>query len=885
MHFMVSVVGRPKRVLLGDVPYPTTRELALLLLLERLEVDPDSLRADVITQEGIARGTGAAQSVVSRVITTLEENGLVQPKLGRKLHGRRQVRTYQLTQRGLQEAKSVRERMRSAVLELRFPNGSRERRRLSEIPALLGRRAARYTNVLVAAPRGSLDVASFSEVGAAGSPPAIVGSEIRAPRRFFGRREELGALQCFLDRHGARVFVIWGAPGIGKTTLAIQFALQNPEREFSYVALVPEDTANSLMEKVLRGLSLGIPRPPETLEDVQGALAGFKERWEASRSVLILDQVHALADEARQALASIVRAVGVTSRRGLILISRGRPDVYSRSSVTRGIQVTELCLGRLDMESSRAFAEHGGMAPDQVDLAVRACRGNPLLLSLVAFRGESPSEARANFREYVREEVLSRLPGRKRELLESLAVCDRPVSLPVLGAIRGNIKELVNEGLVQEPTIDRFIMHEEFREAILGTLSAERLARLRRRVADHCLRSPTPDLVEAARFLGMAGKGEAAARVLSSVAHELVEGGRSGDVLPVVLSTIPMLRRRATTAEMLLLLGECHLARGEWGKAELAYQRVQRTAPPSAERFAAESLLGLGTVAVRKGNPEDAEPLLRAALRSFERVGDVRKIARSTYLIAAVMERTGRLDEAWDFASRTRSVAGAAGDVIGEAFGLAAMARVTDRRGDYGTATSLYEQASSRFEEVGAVRDAIRASIGLGGVHCECGHYPLAAGVLEDALRRATEMGDFELQRAALFNLAYVRLGEGDVAAAGELMDRSYEAAKAMGNVSAMVEAQARRGHVALREKRRGDAIARFEEAVSLAGASGATASAAILEKIGWFCLWEREEGLAKRYAGRAAREAKRHGLASGGVKALLAKVGQLRLSRGAARH
>ncbi|HKZ47639.1 MAG TPA: hypothetical protein VJ397_02510, partial [Thermoplasmata archaeon] len=120
-----------RKVRLGPVLYPTTRELVLLYLLDRFEVDRDSPQADFLTQEAMMRELRISKAQVSRLVQEGTEVGHLEMGRGRPGRRKRQ-RTYTLSQKGRIQAEALRETMARAELRVVPPDGKEERRLLRD---------------------------------------------------------------------------------------------------------------------------------------------------------------------------------------------------------------------------------------------------------------------------------------------------------------------------------------------------------------------------------------------------------------------------------------------------------------------------------------------------------------------------------------------------------------------------------------------------------------------------------------------------------------------------------------------------------------------------------------------------------------------------------
>ena len=104
----------------------TTKEMVLVNLLEYFPVQDMSPKPLEITQEGLAEVTGSRQNTISYAVRELLEEGLIYEETTR-VKGRNQRRKgYYLTERGIDLAKKLRERMGQASVKISLEGETKE---------------------------------------------------------------------------------------------------------------------------------------------------------------------------------------------------------------------------------------------------------------------------------------------------------------------------------------------------------------------------------------------------------------------------------------------------------------------------------------------------------------------------------------------------------------------------------------------------------------------------------------------------------------------------------------------------------------------------------------------------------------------------------------
>jgi tetratricopeptide (TPR) repeat protein len=344
-----------------------------------------------------------------------------------------------------------------------------------------------------------------------------------ASRHFVGRTAELQVLTRLLNdsaESGApnTVVVVQGAPGIGKTTLAVHWAHQVadkfPDGQL-YVDLrgfTPAGSATAPGEAI-RQLLVAVSLPPQQIPQGLDAQAALYRTLLADRRVLVVLDNARDSDQVRPLLpASRESFVVVTSRRqltGLVGVENAYPltlDLPSHS------EATELMIRRLGRDRMVVGADHS-------DELIALCGRLPLALSIVAARaaahpqfpiaalaaelrqargsldpfdgGESTSDVRAAF-----SCSYQRLNPDAAMLFQLLGLHpDSEISVPSAASLLGVslarahklLVELSRTHLIIEYTLGRFTCHDLLRRYASELVSAHASAADRRKAAHRML--------------------------------------------------------------------------------------------------------------------------------------------------------------------------------------------------------------------------------------------------------------------------------------------------------------------------------------------------------------------------------------------------------------
>lgn len=635
------------------------RLLLHLLELDRHRDDPEVPLA--ASQEGMAQKLDTGVHGVSRLLSLLEDEGLVSGHLAHVRGAPKRRKAYFLTEKGKNTALGIRSdiSMRKVVVE---HEGKAQEMTLEEA-------VRRIASVTGATPGFSemVELARLSDTVRTESFPKPIPSKKCGPEfvershgrpridLFFGRESEKKALLEKLNDASTFSILLWGIPGIGKSTLASKlFEELSGKKPMFWYAFREWDTEASFLSSLSEFLeALGHSKTVDYLRRGASPAEMFvplEDDFSGCGAIIFLDDVQKSSPQVTALLSVVMEAAKASRSSKTILLSRSIPQFYSKTDIGNA----SLELMGLDRDSSWHMAQRLN-AKDSIRV-VDESHGHPLLLSLMA--RSRPGKSQGDVSAFIEREVYSVISDQERSVLEALSVFRHPVRTEAIpDANLEVISKLRQRAMLMEQE-DGVWTHDLLREFFSAHLDAEKKRLLHSLAGSYCERQPGVEWeLESLYHLVEAGDWSNATRVATTNATDL--GRDFPEETLGLISRIPLDKdAHKQNAELLFMRGQLH---EDLGKQESAFADFEKSLSLlGKDEDAAKRALVLETLAKLQSEIQRWSDSLSGhekALHLYEESGDREGQIREWINIGGVFRRKGEFSRARDSYSKALSIA------------------------------------------------------------------------------------------------------------------------------------------------------------------------------------------------------------------------------------
>mgnify|MGYP006285656407 FL=1 len=471
-------------------PRISVRRKLLLLLMENLRYIDDYEVPEILSQKGIGRELGLRQNHVSRALTELKEEGLVDSRTAHVKGVSRRRNIYFLTKKGQAEVRTFLESLGNIRLPVRMPDRKLKSMTLSSIFRLLDRKGGSplsHYKLLTQYYDGSeVDLLSGKDGGRLQGPPIS--------RYFFGREEELERLEMYVERSVPMVSIISFA-GMGKTTLMGRFVSRTRTRSVDWTSMTEWTGPERLLSKWSGHLNdLGRTSLSDHLRsggssDPEESVNRLFKDLDGSDTIFVLDDYHRAKKDVDN-LLSIILSRSEECGTTFIIGSRRRPSFYGKEDIMLRGRVKEIALEGLDKESSMKLLEEENIPVQDRMRIYDLTKGHPLTLELAAhsYRGD-PIGLSSEVENYLGKELISGMNQTEKRVLFLAAAYEQPVVPDGLllpdEVERPHLESLKEKMLLRVYPDGKYDIHDLIRYSLRKWMGEEKLRKYTKMALTH----------------------------------------------------------------------------------------------------------------------------------------------------------------------------------------------------------------------------------------------------------------------------------------------------------------------------------------------------------------------------------------------------------------
>jgi predicted ATPase/DNA-binding SARP family transcriptional activator len=629
---------------------------------------------------------------------------------------------------------------------------------------------------------GRLDAARMRRYAA---PPV---NAPQPPNALIGREADVRAVCQQLGAAAVRALTITGAPGIGKTRLALAAAHAvrfDFEDGVHVVDLAPAAEAALVIPAMAQ--ALGVKERPG-----QPLTAALAARLKTQHTLLVLDNFEHVLEAAGSVAELLATCPGVK----LLITSRAPLRIRAEQQYSLGPLPAAAAI---ELFAARAGQREHAFTPEELQAVGAVCAQVdhlPLAIELIAVRAKDLALNELGLALTASLDTLSDgahdLPSRHRTLREAIRwsferlSADEQRVFAHLGVLMGGgtastvqallapgppaaaaLEAVAEASLAQTPSTAG-----QTRFTLLETLRAYALEQLAER----------GELVEAqarhaAHFLELAER-----------ARPELEGPEQRTWRDRLEHELPNLRAAMgwglshnleAGLRLALALRPFWMVRGYLSEGRSWLQRLRAAAEgtPAHAALEAEALVEESRLAISQGSLREAVDLALLGRERFMRLENTGGLGRALHALGHAQIDLADYEPARGHLEESLALFQSEGDRPGMAAALNSLGYVATRRGDYPAAKAYAEQAAALYRELNQPRLVAGISVNVGMTALAQGDYATAQRLMEAALPILRELRDSDALPIALLNLGNVYQDTGDL----ERARGCYEEAIALG--------------------------------------------------------------------------------------------------------
>jgi len=346
----------------------TYKQKILLYLRDHRPQDESEEKQEDITQKGISQNIGISRTHLSRVLSSLSEQGLIKEELAPVKGHNRKMKTYSLTSQGIAIADKILNEI--SEISISLIQGKEEKKvTLSRVEEETDDKLdlLKCISILEEEDEQRIDL---REQGI--FEPVKMIEKIPNTEEFYGRDQELERMERWIESDRS-VLVVLGRKGHGASALAAKFVRDLEERHALWIKL-----EGKTKEKIKTRIS-------NFLEKIGAKSERIMEELPSHKAVVVFDDYYQIGDDVVSFLQDFLDQIEKNDPFKMIVTGREGTPVYERFYRTEHIEkgiVEELKVSPLDREDAEKILKKD-IKDEALDRIMMFTKGSPQLLKLL----------------------------------------------------------------------------------------------------------------------------------------------------------------------------------------------------------------------------------------------------------------------------------------------------------------------------------------------------------------------------------------------------------------------------------------------------------------------------------------------------------------------
>ncbi len=757
-----------------------------------------------ISQEGIANAIGIRRDNVPRAMKELKTNGLVAEHVARVEGVYRKRKVYFLTPDGFKLIQEFKDKILSSEILLKYQDGRIEPAKVSDlnIRLKLHRRFGLIILLNHISSDGVLDVKNFKESldkPAVELRPTTVKEDVEGkdeyveyldeapqPRYFVGREKEQRTIKSWLDGEEHKIVVIYGIPGIGKTTLTSRIMNQfRGKRHIFWYRFHRWDTMRNTLLSFAEFLSkthrkrLNSYLTGKHSLDLNDISQILNDELDNSQMLLVFDDFQRIKEDIAEFFSLLIEILSRIKGVDVVVVGRRILPFYDRGDVVVKKLVGELQLDGLDENASRKLLKLKNIDDELFKRIYNLTKGHPLFLELISSVKDITDQK--DIKRYIYEEIFSSLLEQEKVLMNIISVFRYPITSRAVFIDEDMNYEvldgLIERNLVQEIAYDLYDIHDMIREFFYIRLSPGVRKKYHLAAANYYIEEgSTLSSIEAQYHFLKANMYDKAAALAIANGDEIIGKGHLEEFLNVLDEFTIKNTSEKYWADVMLLKGEVLTITGDLDTALEDYnQAILLSDKIDTPLVKAKALRNIGHIYRTRSDLTNAKTNFEQALKISQQIQDKLGIADTYRGLGEISGIRGDFEKAIDFLLKSLDSVKEADNPQELAKIYVALGTVYGNMGDHDKAVEYHEKCLNVLEETGDMYSMAKVMNNLGIVYLDKGEFNKALKHFEDCIRISRNTGDIRQMGYGLTNASEIYTMNSNFTQAKAYLDESIK--------------------------------------------------------------------------------------------------------------